>query len=49
LTHWQRPDVGKDRRREEKEAREDEMFSSITNSLDMSFNKLWELVKDREA
>ena len=46
------PDAGKDWRREKKGTTEDEMVdgpSTITDSLDMSLNKLQELVIDREA
>jgi len=46
---WKDHDVGKNWRREEKRTTEDEMAGRITDSMDMSFTKLRELVIDREA
>ena len=43
------PDAGTDWRQEEKGATEDEMVGRITDAMDMSLNKLREVVKDRQA
>ena len=43
------PVPGKDWRQEEKGMTEDEMMDGITDTVDISLSKRWEMVKDREA
>ena len=43
------PDAGKDWRQEERGSQRMKWLDSITDSMNMSFSKLWEMVRDREA
>ena len=47
LTHWKRLWCWESWGQKEKEAAEDEMVNSITESMDMNLSKLWKVMEDR--